>query len=123
MVSGHFHVHLADGTVERSVSVFLVHVVDSGSRVVLDDHSVCLDLVGVFLEDFVHGTDFSIGFLELVLLVHLLPNRELKGGKVPEFGLGYDVVWCENSHSEGIWVWVGFGWQWSADNQILFHLR
>ena len=46
MVTGHFLVQLTDGSVQGSVSVLLVHVVNSGSGLILKNNAECLDMVG-----------------------------------------------------------------------------
>ena len=63
------HTHLADCTTNMSVSVFLVHIVISGSRLISDDHPKDLDvfawvIYNLFHEKvvdyFVKGNEFSI---------------------------------------------------------------
>lgn len=46
-----FLTHLGDSSVKGDVSVLLVHVMHSRSRVILDDNSVSLHLVGILLEN------------------------------------------------------------------------
>jgi hypothetical protein len=49
--TGHFTVHLRDGSAETVVSVLLVHVDDISSGVILEDNAVVSDSVGGSLKD------------------------------------------------------------------------
>lgn len=49
--TGHFTVHLRDGSAETVVSVLLVHVDDIVSGVILEDNAVVSDSVGGSLKD------------------------------------------------------------------------
>ena len=53
VISGHLGVELADGSVERDVSVFLVHVVVPRSRLVPEDDAEGLDVVGPPLKNLI----------------------------------------------------------------------
>ena len=53
VVTGKFSVELADGTVEGDISVLLVHVVVASSRLVPQDNTEGLDMVGSLFEDLI----------------------------------------------------------------------
>ena len=54
MVTGHILVKLADSTVQRYISVFLVHVGDTSSGLIPENDSVGLYEVWSFLEDLIY---------------------------------------------------------------------
>ena len=88
MVACHFSVELTDGSVERNITVLLVHVGDSGSGLVPEDNAEGLDMVGSALEDLIDGEDLSLGALGL----------ELSPKVVPEFRFGDDFVFGEETN-------------------------
>ena len=90
VVAGHLHVQLADGSVQRDISVLFVHVVDTGSGLVAEDDAKGLDMVGFALMDFVDGEDLALSALGL----------ELPAEVVPELGFGDDRV--SGEESEGV---------------------
>jgi len=49
--SGHFTIHLGDGSAETVVSVLLVHVDDIVSGVIFEDNTIVSDAVGRSLKD------------------------------------------------------------------------
>lgn len=53
MVSGHLHVQLADCSVERNISVLLVHVMHGSSGLVTQDDSEGLNMIWTTLIYFV----------------------------------------------------------------------
>eukprot|EP00357_Protocruzia_adherens_P036130 CAMPEP_0115021094 /NCGR_PEP_ID=MMETSP0216-20121206/30654_1 /TAXON_ID=223996 /ORGANISM="Protocruzia adherens, Strain Boccale" /LENGTH=164 /DNA_ID=CAMNT_0002393329 /DNA_START=306 /DNA_END=800 /DNA_ORIENTATION=- len=111
--AGHFHEHSTDGTVQRGVSVFLVHVMNTGSGFISQQNTVGFDMSDVLLEDLVDADDFSGSSLYLVQLAD----------KVPEFGLGKDIIRSEDSHLEDFGVGVFLTNLSSASNNVLadFH--
>ena len=65
MVTGHFLVQLADGSVEVSISVLLVHVVDTSSGLIFQDDSEGFNMVRSFFKDFVYGEYLTLSALGL----------------------------------------------------------
>lgn len=110
--TGHFTVHLGDGSAETVVSVLLVHVDDIVSGVILEDNTIVSDSVGSSLEDLADGNDFSLGSSDLVLSLHL----------VPESGSSDDSVLGEDSDSVAGWLWVSLAWALSSNDPILVDL-
>ena len=53
MVTGHFLVQLTDGSVQRDISVLLVHVVDSSSGLIFQNDSESFDVIWSSFENFV----------------------------------------------------------------------
>ena len=104
---------LADGSIERDISVLLVHVVVSGSGLISQDNSEGLDMVGSSLEDFVDGQDLPLSSFGL----------ELSAEMVPEFGFSNDFVGGEQT--DGIYFWVGvlISGDFAAEDEILSSLR
>lgn len=90
MVTGHFHMELAYCTVERDVSVFFIHVVDSGSGLISEDDSECLDVIGSPFEDLINRQDLSLSTL----------GFELPSKVVPELRLGDNFI--GGKESDGI---------------------
>jgi len=72
--TGHFTVHLGDGSAKTVVSVLLVHVDDIISSGILEDDTIVSDSVGRSLKDFTDGNDLSLGSSDLVLSLHLVPE-------------------------------------------------
>lgn len=93
-------------------SVFLVHVVGTGSRVVSEPDTKRLDRVGLLLKDFVDGDDFTRRTLHLV---HA-------GKEVPEARLGDNLVWGKETHTVQSWLRLLLGRQFATDHLILVHL-
>ena len=110
--TGHFVVHLGDGSAESVVSVLLVHVHDTSSSQILEYDSVVLNCVDLALEDLADRHDLTLTLSDLVLTFHL----------VPELGSGNDGVLSENSDSIACWVWVRIRWRLSANNPVLANL-
>ena len=98
VVTSHFLMKLTDGSVQGSISVFLVHVMDSGSWLILQDDSECLDMTWSSFIDFIDWKNLSLS-----ALCFKEPSQ-----MVPEFGLGNDVVSCEQSQSIDFWTGVLF---------------
>ena len=65
MVTSHFLMQLTHGSVEVSVSVLFIHVVNSGSGLIFQDDAECFNVVGSFFEDFVYGEDLTLSALGL----------------------------------------------------------
>lgn len=111
--TSHFTVHLGDGAAESDISVFLVHVDDTSSGKILKDNTVVFDGIGLSLEDFADGDNFTLALSNLVLSLHL----------VPEVGSSNDGVLGENSDSIAGWISVRLAWKLSTGNPVLFDLK
>ena len=74
VVTSHFLVELWNSTIERSVSEFLVHVVDGSSGLVFKNDSVGLNAVGVLFIDFVDRENSSLWSFNLLELSHVVPK-------------------------------------------------
>ena len=112
VITGHFSVELADGTVEGDVSELLVHVVVSSSGLIPQDNAEGLDVIGSSFEDFVDGQDLSLGSLGLELTTEM----------VPELGLGNDFVASEQSDSIYFGVGVLLSGSFATEDEILTNL-
>lgn len=106
--SSQVRVHGFDSTNSGNISVFLVHVVGTRSRVVSDPDTKVLDLGWLVFRDDVQRNNFTRSLLNLVQLLQ----------KVPVSGLSNNVVWCKNSHSVQLWFWNSFGRKSSTDNLV-----
>lgn len=111
--TSHFTVHLRDGAAESDISVFLVHVDDTSSGKILKDNTVVFDGIGLSLEDFADGDNFTLALSNLVLSLHL----------VPEVRSSNDGVLGENSNSVAGWIWVRLAWKLSTGNPKLLDLK
>jgi hypothetical protein len=110
--TGHFTVHLGDGSAKTVVSVLLVHVDNIGSGVILENNTVVSDSVGRSLKDLTDGNDLSLGSSDLVLSLHL----------IPESGSSDNSVLCEDSDSVAGWLWLSLAWTLSSNDPILVDL-
>jgi len=89
MTTGHFHVHLGDGTAEGDISVLLVHVNGTSAGQVAKNDTVVSDGTSLSLEDLRGGDDLTLDLTDLVLSLHV----------VPELGPGENGVSVEHSHA------------------------
>ena len=103
---------MRDGTVKRGISEFLVHVVNSSSRLILKDNSVGLDNVEILFEDLVNGENSSLRSFNLVELSHV----------VPELGLSSDLISSENSHLENFGLSLSNDWESCSRDDVLSNL-
>lgn len=106
-------VHGLNGTDSGDISVFLVHVVDTRSRLVSDPDTEGLDLGWGLLRDGVDGDNLTGSLLGLVQLLQ----------EVPVTRLGNNSVRSKDSHSEQLWLWHVLGRETTADNLILVQSR
>lgn len=109
VTSSHVLVKGLDGADTGEITVFSVHVVDTGTRVVTDPDTEVLDLGRSLLVDLVDGDNLTSG---------LLDSSQL-GEEVPETGLSNNRVWCEDSHTVELWLWLLLSWQVTANDLIL----
>jgi hypothetical protein len=105
----HIDVKLRDGTVQSDVSEFLVHVVNSSSRLISESDSVSLNGSLVSFEDFADGEDFTLSSLKLVLSSSL----------EPELGSSDDFIRGEDSHGDDFRFGGLFSGDSSASHQVL----
>ena len=82
VVTSHFHVKLADSTVEGDVSVLFIHVVDSSSGLISEDDAESFDVIGSFFIDFVDCKNLTLSSFSL----------ELPSKMIPEFGFSNNFV-------------------------------
>ena len=113
MVSGHLCVELTDSSIERDISVLLVHVVVGSSGLISQDNAEGLDVVGSSLKDLVDGQDLSLSSFGLQLTTEM----------VPELGLGDDFVSGEESDGIDFGVGVLVGGQLSSEHEVLSDLN
>jgi hypothetical protein len=69
----HFVVHLVHSAIQGQITVFFVHIVCSGARIVTKPDAVHLKDVSVLLHDLIDSNNFSCGLLHLSILVHEIP--------------------------------------------------
>ena len=93
VVSGHFHVELADGSVERNISVLLVHVVDACPGLVPEDNTESLDVIGSAFVDFVDGEDLTLSAF----------GFKLSSEMIPKLGFGDNIIACKKPDSINLW--------------------
>ena len=106
------HIHLRDCSADRHISEFFIKVVNSGTRVIFNHHSVGSHYFVVFLEDLIHRKNLSLRGLQLVLVFHLLPK----------FGFRYDRVFRKDSHRINL-SFLLRGGQTTASHQILVNMH
>ncbi len=94
--------------VQVGVSVFTVHIVSAGARVVLDPDTIVLDAIIVLLGYFIDIEDLTGGLLHLSHLVH----------EIPEARPGDDSVGSEELHSVCLGVSVSLGGSLAANNLV-----
>jgi hypothetical protein len=92
VVSTEFRVELGNGSIDSDVPVFLVHVDHLGSASILAHDTISLNGSLVLLEDLTDLKDLTIGFLQLVLSLHF----------IPEVTLGIHFVLGEHSHGKSL---------------------
>lgn len=109
VAGSHVLVEGLNGVGSRHLSVLLVHVVGTRSRVVSDPDAEVLDAEGVLLGDLVQADDLTVGLLDLLQL----------GKEVPEARLGNDLIGSEDSHAVQLGGRVGLGRQ-MATNDLVF---
>lgn len=106
-------VHGLNSTDSGNISVLLVHVVNTGSRLVSDPDTVGLNLGRGGLRDQVNRNDLTGSLLSLVQLLQ----------EVPVSRLGHNGVGSEDSHSEQLWLWDSLRWETTTNNLILVQSR
>lgn len=89
-------IHLVNSTVEGNVTVLLVHVVGTRTRVVTDLDTVVLNMNSLLLEDLVNSKNLTNGRLGLVK----------HGKEVPETRHGNRLVSSKELHAEDLGVGV-----------------
>lgn len=122
--TSHFLVALLNGTEEGVITILLVHVVSTRTRVVSQPDTVVLDF-GVSLVDLqksaimqrntylVDSKNFTSTLLHLLKSVH----------EVPVTGLSSDSVGSEKTHSVNFGFRVSFGRKSTTNNVIIVNLK
>jgi hypothetical protein len=113
VVSTQFRVELGDSSIDSDVPVFLVHVDHLGSASILAHDAIGLNGSLVLFEDLTHLKDLTIGFLQLVLSLHF----------VPEVALSIHFVLGEHSHSECLGELFSFADHLSTGHQELSNVH
>jgi hypothetical protein len=109
VAGSHILVQGLDGIGSRQLSVLLVHVVGTGSRVVSDPDAEVLDLQRVLLVDLVQRDDLAVGLLDFLEL-----HQE-----VPETRLGDDLIGGKNAHAVKLGGGVGLAGEVAPDDLVL----
>lgn len=112
MVTGHVHVELADGTVEGDISVFFVHVVDSGSGLVSEHNTKCFHMVGSLLVDLINGQDLTLSCFGLKLASQM----------IPELRFGHNLIISKEPQSIYFRTWVLLSRDFPSHHQVLINL-
>ena len=82
VITSHFHMKLADSSVEGDISEFFIHVVNSSSGLISEDNAEGFDMVGSFFIDLINWEDLSLSSFGL----------KLSSKMIPEFRFSDDLV-------------------------------
>lgn len=104
--TSHLLVHLFYGAIKSGISVLLVRIVDTSTRVVSNPNSVILNGGWILLENLVHCKNLTIGLLHTTKLSQ----------KVPELRLGLDLISSPHLHSVNLWIWILLRWDVTSNN-------
>lgn len=104
--TSHFLVHLFYSAVKCGISVLLVCIMHSGTRVISNPDAIILNGGWVLLENFVHCENLTVSLLHTTKLSQ----------KVPELGLGLDLVPSPHLHSVNLRVWILLSWDVTSNN-------
>lgn len=74
MIACHFHMKLANCTIERHITILLVHVVDAGPGLVAEDDAESFHVVRSALIDLIHRENLTLGTFGLQLLPQMIPE-------------------------------------------------
>jgi hypothetical protein len=108
VTGSHILVQRLDRSGAGHLSVFLVHIVGAGSRVISDPDTEVLDLERALLVDLVEGNDLAVGLLDLAEL-----HQE-----IPESGFGDHIIGSEDAHAVEFGGRVRLGRQMAADDLV-----
>ena len=78
MTSSHIPIALGDSSRDGQVTVFTVHVMSSGTRVITKPDTEVLNLQGLLFPDLFNADNFASGFLELPQLTQKVPKSKIK---------------------------------------------
>jgi len=109
VAGSHVLVEGVDSLGTRHLTVFLVHVVGTGARVVTDPDTKVLDLGGPLLMDLIKRYNLSSALLDLSELLQ----------EVPEAGLCNNSVWCKQTHPVELGSSISLGRKLPADDLVL----
>jgi hypothetical protein len=108
MSGGHILVQSLHSIRPAHLTILLVHVVRTRSRIVADPDAEVLDLERSLLVDDIQGDDLAVRLLDLAELHE----------EVPEARLCHDGVRCKDAHAVQLWCWVGLGRQVPSDDLV-----
>ena len=108
VTGSHILVKSINGRGTGELTVLLVHVVSTGTRVVTDPDTKVLNLVGSLLVDLVDGNNLTSS---------LLNSSEL-GQEVPESRLGNNSVGSKDSHTVELRLRLGLARETTANNLV-----
>ena len=113
MTSTHIAIALCHGITDSQITVFTVHVVSAGTRVITQPDAEIFDLNGRCLVDLFQADNLTGGLLELFQLAQ----------EVPETGLGDNAIGSKDSHfverSRGLLLC----WQLAANDLVFLQLQ
>jgi hypothetical protein len=87
-------VKLTDCTIKRNVSELFIHVVNASSRLISQDDSEGLDMIGSSFKNLINGKDLALSALRF----------ELSSKMIPEFRLSNNIISSKESNSIDLWV-------------------
>lgn len=109
MARSHLSVHLLHSPVQSGITVLLVHIVITSSTLITQPDAIVLDLGWVLLKNLVNGKHLTITLLDLLEL----------SKKVPELGLGSNLIRGPQLHPVNLRMLIGLSWKSSPNNLIL----
>ena len=113
VVTSHLSMELTDGSVKWDISVFLVHVVVSGSWLISQDNAKSFDMIGSSFEDLINWQNLTLCRLGLELVAQM----------VPEFGFSNDFISCEETNGKDFWVGLLLSGKLASEYEILSNLK
>ena len=128
MPGSHVLVERVDGSDSGKLPVLLVHVVGSRARVVSDPDTEVLDLERLLLVDLYIWLSYHNSSLMIhSLFTNLVEGNDLSSAlldlpellqKVPESGLGHNLVHRKQTHAVELWCRLGLRREAAADNLV-----
>eukprot|EP00178_Gracilaria_changii_P021125 TRINITY_DN6286_c0_g1_i1.p1 TRINITY_DN6286_c0_g1~~TRINITY_DN6286_c0_g1_i1.p1 ORF type:complete len:134 (-),score=8.48 TRINITY_DN6286_c0_g1_i1:79-480(-) len=106
VVACHFHVELTDCTIQRNISVFFVHVMNSGSGLIPEDNAESFNVVWPSFKNLINRQYLSLGALCL----------ELSSKMIPEFGFSDNIIGSKKTDGINLGVWVLLSGKLSSHN-------
>ena len=78
MTSSHIPIALGDSGRDGQVTVFTVHVMGSGTRIITKPDTEVLDFQGLLFVDFLNTDNFASSFLKFPQLTQKVPKPKIK---------------------------------------------